>query len=159
MRRGPDRRKGNYVSTHGLTYTTEYEIWCGIRKRCNNPKDRLFKYYGARGIKVCERWNSFENFLADMGPRPSLKHSVDRKDNDLGYEPDNCYWATKSQQMRNTRQNRLLTFDGVTLCATAWAERLGLSVHTVRRRIREGQSTEQVLRPPDRRRVHQPPST
>jgi hypothetical protein len=70
-RRGrPKQRFGNYATKHGLSETPEHNIWCGIRKRCSNPKDRVYKYYGGRGIRMCERWNDFAAFLADMGPAP-----------------------------------------------------------------------------------------
>lgn len=147
-RRGPRQRFGNYVTKHGLTGSTEHNIWCGIRKRCNNPRDRLYPYYGARGIKVCARWDDFAAFLADMGPRPSSQHSIERRDNDKGYEPINCCWATRIQQMRNKRDNRLLTHLGRTQCVTAWAAELGLSVHTIRKRLYGGASAGAALRRP-----------
>lgn len=95
-------------TTHGHTMdrkqTTEYITWATMIKRCENPNGRGFYYYGRRGVKVCERWRtSFEAFLFDMGKKPSPKHSIDRINNDGNYEPGNCRWATKSQQMKNRR--------------------------------------------------------
>ena len=81
----------------------EYSVWKSVRNRCNNPKNEHYQWYGARGIKVCERWDSYENFIADMGPRPSNKHSIERVNNDGNYEPANCKWATKLEQSRNRR--------------------------------------------------------
>lgn len=75
-----------------------------MRERCNNPKAQRYNYYGARGIRVCERWGSFELFIQDMGRRPSPKHSIDRIDNDGNYEPGNCRWATQDQQIKNSRK-------------------------------------------------------
>lgn len=95
------------MKTHGATIggkPPEYNCWVAIRVRCNNPKNGSYAYYGGRGIKVCARWQSFEAFLEDMGPRPSPAHSIDRKDNDGNYEPGNCRWATKAEQMQNTRE-------------------------------------------------------
>lgn len=96
--------------THGKSHTPEFLVWCGMRDRCFNDKRKDYKDYGGRGITVCPRWlgpHGFENFLADMGPRPSAKHSIDRyPNNDDGYKPGNCRWATQSQQNLNQRPRR-----------------------------------------------------
>lgn len=91
---------------HGRTHTTEHVIWRGMRRRCENINCHAYKNYGGRGISVCERWQTFENFFADMGPRPSSLYSLDRVDNDGNYEPGNCRWATRIQQIRNRRSNK-----------------------------------------------------
>src|SRR5690349_11893108 len=101
-------------SKHGCaargSYVPEYSSWVGMRKRCNDPNAVGFRAYGGRGIKICTRWqDSFQAFLADMGPRPSLKHSLDRIDVNGDYEPGNCRWATHKQQARNTRRSHFLT--------------------------------------------------
>jgi hypothetical protein len=83
---------------------TEYSIWLGMRKRCSDPKNRVYPYYGGRGIKVCKEWQSdYKQFLKDMGCRPGLEFSIDRIDNDGNYEPGNCRWATPAQQIANRR--------------------------------------------------------
>lgn len=91
--------------THGYFGTATYRIWIGLRNRCNNPKSKDYERYGGRGIKVCSRWNKFENFLADMGERPK-DLSIDRINNDGNYEPGNCRWATSSQQVCNQRPRK-----------------------------------------------------
>lgn len=96
------------TSTHGLTGTRAYRIWNAMKTRCNNPNTQYYYNYGGRGIKVCERWNLFENFLLDMGDPPTDKHSIDRIDNDKDYEPSNCRWATATEQANNRRRRKPL---------------------------------------------------
>jgi len=130
---------------HGLTDTDEHNIWCDMRKRCYNPRSRMFKYYGGRHIRICKRWDDFATFLADMGPRPSPKHSLDRVNNWADYQPDNCRWATRMEQMRNTRSNMLITHNGQTLCCAAWAEKLDLDKRIIWQRIKRGETPERAL--------------
>lgn len=89
-------------TVHGMTYTRVHVIWRGLLARCKNPNNPKYKHYGGRGISVCERWNTFENFYEDMGD-PSPELSIDRINNDGNYEPGNCRWATRSEQRRNQR--------------------------------------------------------
>lgn len=126
----------------------EYRIWQAMRQRCNDPSHHNFRHYGGRGIAVCSRWDSFEAFLADMGPRPSPKHSIDRIDVRGAYEPSNCRWADAKTQARNKNNNRLLTHDGRTQCMAAWAEELGLSRYGLASRLDAGWSIERALSTP-----------
>jgi hypothetical protein len=116
--------------------------------RCHDVTCRTYKYYGGRGIKVCDRWlgaDGFEMFLRDMGERPSAKHTIDRKDNALDYAPDNCQWATRDVQARNKSNNVWIEYGGERMVAADWAKRLGTSTGTIRGRMKLGWSTERVV--------------
>lgn len=119
MRRPSRETIGERRRTHGHTVqngsSPTYTSWCNMLARCHNPRASSYKYYGAKGIAVCERWLKFEEFLADMGERPSSKHSLDRWPNRNGnYEPGNCRWATQSEQCRNKTTTRpVVRSDGV----------------------------------------------
>ncbi|HYF38776.1 MAG TPA: hypothetical protein VD930_03725 [Gemmatimonadales bacterium] len=126
-----------------------YHIWVGIRHRCRNPNGRDFASYGGRGIYVCPEWDhSFEQFIADMGERPSLEHTLHRVDNDGPYSPDNCVWATPLDQSLARRDNRLLTFQGETLPISVWAKRFNISAVALTYRIDAGWETEDALTRP-----------
>ena len=114
--------------------------------RCSRPSHKFFKHYGGRGISVCERWSKYENFLDDMGRRPTPKHSIDRIDNNGNYEPSNCRWATSKTQLRNRRANRIIDFNGESFCIAEWAERTGTSSAVISQRIDNlGWSIEDAL--------------
>lgn len=115
---------------HGMSKTPEYIAYQSMKSRCDDPNNVAYPSHGGRGISVCEMWqNSFENFYADMGPRPSKKHSLDRKNNDGNYEPDNCRWATASMQARNMSRNRMVTIDDVSFCVADWCDLMGIDRH------------------------------
>lgn len=138
---------------HGMHGTSEYSIWQAMKNRCRLPSNIGYANYGGRGISVCDRWqSSFEAFFADVGPRPSSKHSLDREDNSKGYEPGNVRWTTKDVQTRNTRRNRYITAFGRAQTVTDWAVETGLSFKCITDRIdRLGWSAEDaVSRPADR---------
>lgn len=108
--------------------TPLYDVWSQMRQRCNNPNHKVYRYYGGRGIKVCERWQtSFKNFLSDMGEKPSSKHSLDRKDNDGDYSPDNCRWVLKDVQSWNRRRCKSRSgFRGVYQNQSKWVANIGI---------------------------------
>lgn len=140
------RRMGAANKRHGMTHSTEYKIWAMMRERCGNPNATSYTAYGGRGIAVCERWaNSFEAFYADMGARPSGSHSIDRINNDLGYEPGNCRWATLIEQARNTSASRFLRLGDEVRTVSDWAEKLHISRSTLNARIRRGWTAERAL--------------
>lgn len=132
---------------HGLSGIPEHFVWLSIIRRCTNPKQKSWDKYGGRGIKICDRWlYSFENFYADMGPRPSPKHSIDHRDNDGDYEPNNCRWATQIEQANNTRRNHFVEFNGKRQTISQWARELGINMHTLNKRINRGTPVEIALR-------------
>lgn len=133
--------------THGLSRKApEYVVWKGIRARCNNPKHQNYKQYGGRGIKMCERWDDYSNFIFDMGPRPTPKHTIERKDNDSGYCPENCKWETRKVQARNTRRTVLVEAFGKKMTAMEWAEETGISYRVIKARLQIGaMSVEEAL--------------
>jgi hypothetical protein len=126
--------------------TPTYSSWNAMHARCTKPADVAYPYYGGRGITVCERWESYDAFCDDMGEKPAGM-SLDRIDNDKGYEPGNCRWATPKQQNRNARFNVIVTYKGKTQCLAAWAEELGLRLDTISVRLARGDSVERALRP------------
>lgn len=136
-------------TTHGKSRTTEYRIWSGIKDRCLNPNSRDFPGWGGRGIKMCQQWQeSFETFLDDVGGRPGKEFSLDRVDNEKGYEPGNVRWATMTEQHRNRRGNILLTFGGVTLPLPTMAEQYGMTRDSLQHRLDQGWSVERSLTTP-----------
>jgi hypothetical protein len=120
--------------THGLSGTTTYTVWWRMRQRCEDQNDAAYHDYGGRGITVCARWHSFESFLEDMGERPEGL-TIERINNDGSYEPSNCRWATRTEQGRNKRSNRLLTYGGETRPLSEWAEIKGLRMRTLWARL------------------------
>lgn len=135
----------------GLSTTREYKIWANMIKRCHDPRWRNWQFYGAMGIYVCERWRgSFQDFLADVGPAPSAKHTLDRADTKGSYtcgecshcqrwrQPANCRWVTKAVQSRNQKSNRYYTHDGQTLILKDWARLTGIPYITLWNRLNTG---------------------
>ena len=116
-----------------------YNAWRAMLSRCTNPKNAEYRKYGGRGIMVCEAWMNFHQFVADMGPKPTPQHSIDRfPDNNGNYEPENCRWATKGEQSGNRRTNRDITHNGRTMCLAHWAQEVGMVKETLVRRLNCG---------------------
>lgn len=128
-----------------------------MHRRCRaKPGHKNYQWYGAKGITVCESWNKFESFLADMGEKPSQKHSIERKKSDLGYSKDNCVWATPTVQARNISRNRRLTLGGRTMTLIEWSIETGIAHELIRARIdRLGWSVEKSLTRPAHRKGNQ----
>jgi hypothetical protein len=126
--------------------TPEYTSWVSMRRRCLQPTDHNYHRYGSRGIRICERWGKYENFISDMGRKPSSEYSLDRIDNDGNYEPGNCRWATPEQQANNTKATYRISIDGTSLSIAQWARKRDISDNVIRARIRLGWSdTDAVL--------------
>jgi hypothetical protein len=137
------------LTTHNLSYSPTHVSWASMKQRCSSSKGMGWKNYASKGITVCDRWMSFENFLSDMGVRPSKAHSIDRIDGAKGYNKDNCRWATAKEQSRNRNIIVLLTHQGKTQRMVEWAEQIGISAVTIRARIqRYGWSVERALTEP-----------
>ena len=131
------------LRTHGQSKTTaEYFIWKSMRQRCKPVGGH--RNYGARGIRVCERWTDFEIFIQDMGSRPSVSHTLERRDNDGPYSPENCVWATRVVQAQNTRRS-IVEFRGRKQSRKQWAKELGICYFTLRWRLRNGWTAERAL--------------
>ena len=135
---------------NGLSDLPLYRVWCHMKERCDNPNNKRFKHYGARGIKVCDEWQhsykAFEEWALSNGYKPGL--SIDRINNDKGYSPWNCRWSTYTEQNRNRgKYNRLITYNGKTQCISAWAEEVGLTDSALRRRIQKGVPIARALDP------------
>ena len=146
----PDQRSpAEWSTTHGMSSSSTYKIWGGMIQRCTNPKTLAYRYYGGRGINVCAEWLSFTNFLKDMGIRPEGM-SLDRIDPDLGYSPDNCRWATSSEQQKNRRDTRLVQLHGSTITLAELSEKTGVSTRALEARIRRGWPDEELSMPPSK---------
>lgn len=140
-------RRRNAVDTRSPRAVL-YSLWYAMRNRCHNPAHGDYPAYGGRGITVCDRWlepDGFAAFARDMGERPSRDHSLDRIDPDGPYSPENCRWATRLEQARNTRRNRKLAFGGERLTLSEWAARTGLPARLIGQRLGRGWSIRRAL--------------
>lgn len=143
LRRELTKRKH---TLHGKSNTPEFRIWAGMLTRCCNPKSTHFDRYGGRGIKVCDRWrDSFAAFLADLGTRPTPRHSLDRTNNDGDYSPENCRWATSKEQCSNQSTNRRISAFGEVKHLAEWAREKGVHVTTIASRLKRGLTLEEAV--------------
>lgn len=136
---------GSLISRHGMYKSVVYSRWLGMLDRCRNPKNKRYADYGGRGITVDERWQTFENFYADMGDPPSSKHSIERIENSKGYSKDNCKWATAYDQQNNTRRNVNITYNGKTANLKQWAKILRINYCVLQTRIKRGWPIERAF--------------
>lgn len=134
-------------TTHNMSSTQIYRSWQNMITRCENTRYTYYADYGGRGIKVCKRWHKFENFYADMGDKPTLKHTLDRIDNNGNYCKKNCRWTTRKEQQRNRRTNHIITFRGKAQCLKSWADETGIHASTLLNRLRSGYSIRRALTP------------
>lgn len=134
--------------THGLTSSAEYRIWARMKSRCHNKNTKDYKFYGGRGISVCEEWkNSFEQFYADMGPRPSSEHSIDRADFNADYGPENCSWILTKKQNSNRRSCVFVEINGQKMCLKDAAILHGLKPKSVQCRHQRGWPENRLFEP------------
>lgn len=156
LRSGHTKSCGCLVIKHGHYRNNKrsriYRSWEGMIGRCTNLNDKDYQSYGGRGITVCGRWRKFVNFLEDMGEPSTQQHSIDRINNDKGYYKENYRWATKKEQQRNTRGNRLITHNNKTQCLIEWAEEFGINYSTLQGRLSRGWLIEKALTTPVQKR-------
>ncbi len=123
-----------------------YNSWKSMRQRCDNPNRADYKYYGGKGIVYCKRWDSFQQFISDMGHPPTKKHTIDRIDNDIGYNPDNCKWATRTEQGKNTSIVKRIEYNGEKKSIIDWAKKFNIKPQTLYSRLNRSKwSIEKAL--------------
>lgn len=138
-------RKPGLTRTHGMSGSTTYKTWVSMMQRCGNSNSIEFKNYGARGITVCKRWNKFQNFLQDMGAKPSGLHQLDRINNSMGYSLSNCRWATPIENSNNKRNNVRLTFNSKNQTVAQWSRETGIPYNRLNNRIKRGWTVKRAL--------------
>lgn len=141
--------RGKKSITHGRSHTPEHNVWMAMKSRCYNQKNKSYTDYGERGVIMCERWlgkDGFINFLYDMGERPSNKHEIEREDNNGIYDPQNCSWQLRKKQANNKRSNRVIEFNGESKTMAQWAEKFGISGHTIGKRLKRGWPVDRAIK-------------
>lgn len=131
-------------TTHNKRRTPEYGVWTDMKKRCENPKHKFYSYYGGRGIKVCEHWQSFESFYKDMAPRPEGL-TIDRINSNGDYSPENCRWATRTEQTRNRKNSRFIEWGGEKIPLIEAAKMLNIKYSCILDRVRSGWTNEKIM--------------
>lgn len=137
--------------THGHSSTAIYRAWHQMRRRCEDPKHPKFSYYGGKGVKLCQKWQTFEGFLEDMGERPTPVHTIDRIDGDGDYCKENCRWATRLEQAQNFSSNRNFSFGVRSQSLSAWARESGINMKTLQYRLDAEWPAEEIFRKPYRK--------
>ena len=134
---------------HGMNKSPEHSVWVGMKQRCTNPNKRDYRWYGAKGVKVCEEWmHSFLSFYGHIGAKPTPAHTVDRINVEKGYEPGNVRWATQQEQVENTTVVRMIYLNGKTQSVSAWEREMGLSKGQVKARENNGWTTDAAILTP-----------
>jgi hypothetical protein len=142
-------KHGECERTEDYQISVEYRCWLRMLDRCDRPTEPTYKWYGGRGITVCQRWrDNFGDFLADMGRKPTKRHSLDRIDSNGHYEPGNCRWATWNEQGRNRRNNRRIMFQGREMTLVEAAELAGVPYKTVKSRLQHKWTVDEALTVP-----------
>lgn len=132
-------------TTHGQKYHPLYKTWAAMRTRCNNPKGFRWEHYGGRGIKICDRWNDILKFAEDMGPKPSASHSLDRIDVNGNYSPENCRWASRSDQANNKRTSHFLEYKGEIKTISQWSASLNIPLWKFKSQLKKGIADNAVI--------------
>lgn len=144
-----ERNKGPKYLIHSHArrgaHTPEYRAWRSMINRCTNPNVPNYHSYGGRGITVCESWFDFASFISDMGTRPTGM-SLERVNNEMGYSPENCIWATREQQANNRRTNKYITHNGMTQTISQWAREKGIAKDVIGWRLKKGMPVEEILK-------------
>jgi len=134
--------------THGLTDIDGYSSWKNMRSRIYNKDNLKYPRYGGRGITICSEWDDFGVFIRDMGKRPSAQHSIERRENDGNYCPENCSWELPIVQANNTMNNRFISHDSITLTMSQWSRKIGMNYGTLKWRLQQGWSDQDAITTP-----------
>jgi len=159
LRSTRNKERTGVAVTHGMTHSSGYYSWTGMKHRCLCPTNKDYHKYGGRGVSVHPEWLDFAVFIKDMGPRPSTRHSIERLNLNGNYEPDNCEWALPKQQANNRRTSHIITYNDLTKTLTQWADTLDTTEDVIRRRIyKYNWPVEQALTTPVKKKPRRKPN-